>query len=168
MSLIKCSTSSITFGLAGPPYPAFILKPLYVWGLWLAVMMIPAVQLSFFAPRLTMGVLTNPLAKCTTMPWEAKIRAVSSANISPPNRQSWPTTQAGSSDWLFSHFAVAMATLLTLAVVNWSAIISRQPSVPNLILYILMLFNKIVHTGSPVTRNKPIMLLGIYVSPIQE
>src|SRR4030042_2949012 len=72
------------------------------------------------------------------MPLDARILATASINISPPKRQSYPTTADGLLYFFVSHWAVAYATFETFTTVKSLAMIALHPSVPNLILSICL------------------------------
>src|SRR5689334_14716871 len=68
------------------------------------------------------------------MPALARTSAATRAKLGEPKRVSYPKiTPRDASSWFKTYEAIAPATRRTLAKVKSSAMIARQPSVPNLI-----------------------------------
>ncbi len=76
---------------ADPPYSGLNFIPLYIDGLWLAVMTTPPPAFRFFTVKDTMGVGVGFEAKRTGMSLLAATSARLLANISDRNRVSYPT-----------------------------------------------------------------------------
>ena len=72
------------------------------------------------------------------MPCSRKISAAARVNSSAKNRVSWPTISVGFALRLRTCSAMAAAARRTFANVKSSAMIARQPDVPNLIVAVIL------------------------------
>ena len=117
------------------------MKPFQLNGLWLAVIIIPMARRCCTTARLRAGVgIGEPEIATSLIPASANTFATSYANCSDAKRVSKPTTAPWSTRPSVARCAAtALAHALTLSNVNSSAITARQPSVPKLMLGVLVM-----------------------------
>ena len=132
-ALICSSMASVISGDALPAYSGLYLKPFQMGGLWLAVIMTAPPACRSTMLYVTVGVGAGLSQRNVATPLPAAVSATVLAKSSEANRVSKPTT---SPLWARPRCCMYRTTPCaqrrTLSKVKSSAMMARQPSVPNL------------------------------------
>src|SRR6185312_7039143 len=144
----------VTSGSAGAPSGVENFIPLYSGGLCEAVKLIAPSACSLVTAYEMAGVGAASAITIGAMPWEARISAAIEQNVSPRKRGSRPTiTLAPVGFCEATYRAMPLTARRTLANVNSSATIARQPEVPNLIWVAIIFLSLAVLTPAVLTLD---------------